>query len=1187
MANRNYPALVQDLYKEDPEFPSWDQRDEGGGSYEPWFEENDERILKLVYNITRPPCHGLLNRIDPNLSRLGSILKRFKSPSDKPLTDFMQEILEEYDKKMTSYGNALCSLVGAHKSIHRQRGANKVLEDLLEEAHKEISECNKTIESQEVEKAADAQKINELKKNNQLLARSEVQLQKKYDKLVEDQGTQLAALEGMIANWNSLATVSTSRRTNHGSVEDFDGRFNIIIDTLDQARVSAARSTNRLKQLKQDHRKLEESYEDLTSRPRSQRMSLRSTQTSIERHAEELEEQVDRLQTQIQDYKERLDKQHKHHEREIAKFLSDHDKAFKMHRMEVDGVLIAVANEKEKAINARRGYDELRKRFQNQVVEASENKERYENIIRALEKEYGELRTQLDDVMARREADTTARFDADGDPGSPSRDVQDEQGRGEQVENQQPPTLESPKSLDSLDIPESPQSRHIHSPQSPQSQPAQSPRSLQAHSKLMKEYPGIRRVLEEPVAALKHLEEVSAKLDAQLEEEVEGLRQQVRSDDQIFREIKESVRQQSAKLEAARTSLQLSYRSDIPSSVLRGDFTEPFEPSLDAKFGASELEIKCLQDAIGIIKDLRTRAVEAINEKGINGGADAVAEVCIENLTPVIEGLQEAQPDAAAGLFITDLQTCLERSVRMKIEGDKVGFYMELDQHDRHLKNMLYLARATSSDFGRDRKVLDDISGSLDALERVKETQGRLMWECQDYRARHPAPSLEPKQSQEVVRLASNFVEATGALRTHHTPNAEQAAVERLVDRIQDVTGETYLKDRQRELQVTIQSQMASVEEVERKISKAMDLIREAKERLSTLDRFKTLESARCNRGKGREADANERHLFICAFERHEEKLDREMKFHKAVTERARTAADRAEEFLRAEVATDHQCAEKLLTQTLLKFRGPGAAASHLSSACFCTLLRHFLPSVYYATLSGACCTGTKPPARNSPNPSSTSRGHHGHGRLLTSASLYTTICTILTSLTWLLLLVFIQPYNLYTTAACLFTLLAGFPRYLARLAGYTAHRVREWRFLRRNPHLRGIQRPQHIRRTMPRLETPRLPRAGTVAGAAVTAFLLYAWLAYIAVLVERRIWTGGNDWRWAYVVDLTTAGRQPPYSGWSPFEVDWRLVGPGRVLAELLEWKDWFVEVWMRVVHELFYGRSGGLGCSMGRGLS
>jgi hypothetical protein len=294
---------------------------------------------------------------------------------------------------------------------------------------------------------------------------------------------------------------------------------------------------------------------------------------------------------------------------------------------------------------------------------------------------------------------------------------------------------------------------------------------------------------------------------------------------------------------------------------------------------------------------------------------------------------------------------------------------------------------------------------------------------------------------------------------------------------------------------------------------------------------------------------------------------------------------------------------------------------------------------------------------------------------LSASGLLWTALCSLLTSLTWLALLVLYQPYNIQNTAAFFLALLHGlyhglprrvhayftpflrylyfrlryllgfglgfpppphnyeFPGHLRAVPSVLAHLVtfsyayllfhfpRLSRFLLRNsssssdpshpPPASNYEFPTHLRAVpgflahlvtfsyayllfhfrrlrrffatatctatatatsppkflyKPQVEAainliPPFPEASEIVGSVVTLFLVYAWLCYVAVVVERRIWTGGNDWRFAYLLDLKrTDDSMLPYAGWSPVSVDWR----------------WVVEpVWGRVedaVHRLLY---------------
>jgi len=132
-------------------------------------------------------------------------------------------------------------------------------------------------------------------------------------------------------------------------------------------------------------------------------------------------------------------------------------------------------------------------------------------------------------------------------------------------------------------------------------------------------------------------------------------------------------------------------------------------------------------------------------------------------------------------------------------------------------------------------------------------------------------------------------------------------------------------------------------------------------------------------------------------------------------------------------------------------------------------------------------------------------------------------VCRILTALLWLSLLILTQPYNVLQV----YLFGAGILWHAARLATYYVRRLSG-----------GGAATTTMRTRRPALL--EAPSASTMVGAAASLATVFVALLFFAVEYERRIWLGDNDWRTAYLRDVL---GQKPYPGWSPVEVDFRLL--------------------------------------------
>jgi len=332
------------------------------------------------------------------------------------------------------------------------------------------------------------------------------------------------------------------------------------------------------------------------------------------------------------------------------------------------------------------------------------------------------------------------------------------------------------------------------------------------------------------------------------------------------------------------------------------------------------------------------------------------------------------------------------------------------------------------------------------------------------------------------------------------------------------------------------------------------------------------------------------------------------LKYRTAITRLRVNKANMVASFA-AQMAEERRATDRATAEELKHLRARLERESRPSAACFCSLLKFFLPDVYRAiigpepiprrvrTALGSQPKSQAPRARDpiqteqdanpppdddddeddQPQPDPTTTHGHGHGHA-SLADPWPYICQVLTSAIWLIFLLLLYTRNM--TNLCLFsaTIIFGVPLHLLRLLGF--YLVKAYRrTLSSLPRpLRNILTPVTTSRPRPEFWLAQPPAAADLVGLLIAMGLGLTILAAQAVSVERRIWLGMNGWRSAYVRDIAD---EAPYPGWWPVEVDFRLafeplLGPLLELAHAVlfemskgsewraAWGGWAVE-WLR----------------------
>ncbi|KAK3935616.1 hypothetical protein QBC46DRAFT_397137 [Diplogelasinospora grovesii] len=239
------------------------------------------------------------------------------------------------------------------------------------------------------------------------------------------------------------------------------------------------------------------------------------------------------------------------------------------------------------------------------------------------------------------------------------------------------------------------------------------------------------------------------------------------------------------------------------------------------------------------------------------------------------------------------------------------------------------------------------------------------------------------------------------------------------------------------------------------------------------------------------------------------------------------------------------------LEQPQLQQSSSGSGTCH-EALCFCTLVQSFFP-------------------RGGHESAGYGYGHgHGHGHIAAMHGHYPSwqwLCRVLTAAAWLMLLLLIQPYNLYQTGLFVVSWLGLPTSYPLQLLSYYLksaayhHRIQLRRLRLRRSRLKGVESgdgaeldddAEAVARLPPALIKPakpakpqfrieyRVPSAAELVSTAVALAFAFTALAYIAVSVERAIWLEANQWRAAYLRDIL---ERRPYPAWSPFDIDFRLL--------------------------------------------
>ncbi|KAL1857070.1 hypothetical protein VTK73DRAFT_8112 [Phialemonium thermophilum] len=186
----------------------------------------------------------------------------------------------------------------------------------------------------------------------------------------------------------------------------------------------------------------------------------------------------------------------------------------------------------------------------------------------------------------------------------------------------------------------------------------------------------------------------------------------------------------------------------------------------------------------------------------------------------------------------------------------------------------------------------------------------------------------------------------------------------------------------------------------------------------------------------------------------------------------------------------------------------------------------------------------------------------HGHGASpFEGGGATQVVCQLLTALLWLVLLILTQPFNIWrllVLGASCSSLLSYYARVAVRYVRtvcYASPAGKEVRQVRSDVEEADSQGSLCANTTVFESPTPpdlHIPSAATIVGGLVSLFVVFTWLMFMAVALERHTWVHDNAWAASYLHNIMGIN---PYPGWSPCAVDFRLLLPLRWIQETAHW--------------------------------
>ncbi|KAK3906578.1 0dd64c92-3f07-4aa0-99ac-b24fad65a22e, partial [Staphylotrichum tortipilum] len=1058
-------------------------------------------------DVTKPERDGMLERIDPH-----KLLQTYIENANFDIQMAWRGLLSCYDTAMGGKCDALLKLIGAVERLDEGQEKVSILEGKVASLREEKSRHAATLQSLERMVADEQERAQRLEMEKGVLARAKVELERRYDDANTERDAQFGILEGMVSEWETRSGRSETSSQPRGGA-DLEARFELIRKAFEDARMATKWTEATCKRLQVE-------YDDLLRK--GTKMSTFSGSSGEHSNAGE-GRQPRTMEPELPHQAPKDDDNAEWWAPTEPIMPPDGERLQK----EVERLEGEVVRYEGRCASLQETVAHLKTRLEAQTAEAAQEKLEHDNSLDEIANSVNDIDATVSRVVAGSESSPVA----DSFAGSAQKPLLTQEFIREVEATQLQAIQSSRAAMDEIKAKIADLVQRI-STELAEAKTAQA----EEKQKYLEEVTDYIATLDSWIQKHREVEGNQGLIEDQLD----ALRQQVHSQQQVFHEIGRRVRQQRAQVEAAKSA---SRHSGTVSGRSTGGST----------FHAGPDETWALRAATNLIAQLKSIAKDA--------SMGAAARACGAQLAALLKRLRERDPDTPTEACLAELENFLTESADNGIENDKSGFHTKLDQYDRDLKSLLELEQFAPKETESERVLLIGIDEKLQAAGKLQAQQAMLIKECKAYLADHTPRPLTASQLEELVRLISSALTSTGGRwsQANLTDRSRASLMGQLVARIRRMVSDPYLAERRRELKNGIKRQGIQVEELTGEVARLAALARIAQGQMDALRRLKERGWAPSARGH-EELDC----VVTASQQRRETMFLRERDYSEAYLVWLDTVQADTKAFLENTAADEYYHAEKLLAETLFRLHGSGSLGPHGEATCFCTLLRFLFPKVYYSTVVGGCCAGSSVVRHDSRDaPESSCHGHHGHGVLSSSGRLWTSACRILTFLSWLILLVLIQPYNLATSARAALSLLFGMPIFVWRLVSEpeTRHQFRsrdqnqcqkkgqeqdEGQHDKQGEGQEGEQKPdqeQDEPLPPPKLTLSQLPpEPATLVSVAVTVFLFVVWLSYLAVVVERQTWVANNDWRSVYVWDLTNRGPVPG-TGWSPAGVDYRLI--------------------------------------------
>ncbi|KAK3298370.1 uncharacterized protein B0H64DRAFT_453629 [Chaetomium fimeti] len=1087
---RRRPDVLKDIYMTNPKILR--SRDgENGPEYGLWTSETATLVKILLTGVTEPPRNGMFQRIDAE-----DVLRTHMANSDAKTHAPWEQLLACYDVAMRGRSAAFLVLADMSKKFLEEEGRGN-LETAVRKAEEEKETLGKVVEFLEAEKRQRLEEIASLETTNRILLRDRSALEADQDKIMAMQKERLQRLEKKMVDWGERVSLPIIRLSASDRGDD-EPRFEAILNALEEARRITETTDDRLKVAEDECDELHKMVSDVTDlrvsqldlqnqELKKQLESERARAAKREKHHAEVAARLSQSGLRNQELKSVLEAERarvvqteKDDAEIIARLISQNESQKREKDLGDTRMKQEAALYRNKCETLQRTVDELKQKIADQAVEAVREKKEYERRVEEIKDSIEGLQTTVTGGIGGLQGGPNAG----SPPSSPRAHLLPKEAIHE-IKATQIQTIQSSQAI-MEEIREA--IRGVVDRVSAGMAKSVGIDFNDAQQQIMNELQKLTVSADSWISQHQTFEQNQALMHGELD----SLRQMLQSNQHTFQEIEQQLQRHYAQVKTAKMTSQEGKDWEMaPTASLDGTI-----PSKDLSFGASIEEIQCLRAGREIIRQLRSPP--ETKEAGM--GLDALVGSRTEMLHQLWQRLGEVDPNTPAEDLIIELETTLRSFQAYGIEKDLTAFYGMLGHFDTLFEGLLKLKQYTTQPRRAERDLLWGIQSKIEHLEGGQDTLARLTTEHEAYRTKQSLRPPSSRQWEELLLLTSNFLQANGDIWSLPTSTREEgaAALERLVSQVQEMMADSDLAKRRREIQNAMMEQDSRLVALGTEIPKVKRRANDLMKRVAAFDRVQ-LRGFRASAPNVKPMDLTLR----AALKRHETRLRRDYDFSKARLDKLHADQAQSQGYLDGAAAAERQSARESVIRALLQLQASRGTGRHGEATCFCALFRYFFPRGYYSVVTGGCCAGGK---TNASSPSAPScHGHHGHGVLISSGPLWTSLCRFLTSIIWVLFLVFYQPSELGRMASFLLRSLLAPPIYVFRLAEHIYTRIRH------------------------RVSTTIL---------LATAYL---WLTYVAVTVERRIWVGSNDWRFAYVRDLTS-GRPPPYPAWSPVSVDYRL---------------------------------------------